>query len=359
MSASVRFLGIALVGWVGLRVASLGLIPGAEALTLIPGFTPAPQIAAYQPPPPEPPLDLAPTSDPITAPAIAVGPLVLAALPSSPMIDRSAPRPRRASAFASLAPEPAPLWFAPIPQLDEWPLSRIASSSRQGRRSPAASVTPGAALASARFDRLSLTTWALLRQVRRGTPIGPTGLAPGGTLGGSQTGARLTYAYNRSLAGSLRTTSAIGGVRGAEVALGVRYTPFGSIPVSFTAERRQRIGRSGRSAFALFAEGGVYDRPMPFSLRLNAYAQAGVVGARRRDLFADGALTLTRPLFGRVSAGVGVWGGVQPHLSRVDAGPRISMALGRSMRVDLDYRQRLVGNALPGSGPALTLAGDF
>jgi hypothetical protein len=29
------------------------------------------------------------------------------------------------------------------------------------------------------------------------------------------------------------------------------------------------------------------------------------------------------------------------------------------MRVDLDWRQRLAGQAEPGSGPALTLAGDF
>jgi hypothetical protein len=31
----------------------------------------------------------------------------------------------------------------------------------------------------------------------------------------------------------------------------------------------------------------------------------------------------------------------------------------RNIRVHLDYRQRLAGNAEPGSGPAVTLAGDF
>ena len=54
-----------------------------------------------------------------------------------------------------------------------------------------------------------------------------------------------------------------------------------------------------------------------------------------------------------------MWGGVQPGLYRVDAGPRLSMRVRNNMRVHVDYRQRVYGNALPGSGPVLTLAGDF
>ncbi|HET6535129.1 MAG TPA: hypothetical protein VFG41_03010, partial [Sphingomicrobium sp.] len=59
------------------------------------------------------------------------------------------------------------------------------------------------------------------------------------------------------------------------------------------------------------------------------------------------------------SAGFGVWGGAQPGLYRVDAGPRISMRVRKNIRVDFDWRQRLAGNAAPGSGPAITLAADF
>ena len=80
---------------------------------------------------------------------------------------------------------------------------------------------------------------------------------------------------------------------------------------------------------------------------------------RDRDLFADGGMTLTRPLFGRFSAGLGVWGGAQPGLYRVDAGPRLSMRVRNGMSVHLDWRQRMAGNAAPGSGPALTLGADF
>jgi hypothetical protein len=84
-----------------------------------------------------------------------------------------------------------------------------------------------------------------------------------------------------------------------------------------------------------------------------------VVGFRSRDLFADGGLTLTRPVYRRFSVGFGVWGGIQPGLYRVDAGPRLTMQVRRNVRVHLDYRQRLAGNAEPGSGPTVTLAGDF
>jgi hypothetical protein len=275
----------------------------------------------------------------------------------APFVQASLPAPRRGR-LTEIAPEPAAVFYAPIPQLDDWPLARIASAAMPSRRSttnagPQSLPQP---ILRARLDRLQLSTWALLR----GQP-GPTGLATGGTLGGSQAGARLTYHVSPMLAASLRTTSPVGGARGGEIAAGIRVTPFRSIPISMTAERRQAIGRlgGGRSAFALFLEGGVYQRPMPWGFELDAYAQGGVVGARSRDLFADGGFTMTRPLFGRYSAGFGMWGGVQPGLYRVDAGPRVSMRVRNNMRVHLDWRQRVAGNAEPGSGPAVTLAADF
>jgi hypothetical protein len=164
------------------------------------------------------------------------------------------------------------------------------------------------------------------------------------------------------LAASLRTSSPVGGgARGGEIAAGLKVTPFRSIPIALTAERRHAIGKmgGGRSAFALFLEGGVYQRPIAWGFELDAYAQAGVVGARKRDLFVDGGYTLTRPFLGRYAAGFGMWGGFQPGLYRVDAGPRVSMKVRNNMRVHLDYRYRVAGRAEPGSGPVVTLAADF
>jgi hypothetical protein len=218
------------------------------------------------------------------------------------------------------------------------------------------SAPPVLAQQQGRLDRIQMSTWALLR----GAPE-PGALATGGTLGGSQAGARVLYAFNRWVAASLRTSSPLGGSRGAEVAGGIRVTPFRSIPVAFTAERRQSISPhgGGRSAFALFAETGLYHEPMPWEFTLDAYLQAGVVGLNSRDLFADGAFAFSRPVWGRVSAGFGVWGGVQPGVYRIDAGPRISVRVRDNIHAHVDWRQRVAGDAHPGSGPALTLAADF
>lgn len=131
------------------------------------------------------------------------------------------------------------------------------------------------------------------------------------------------------------------------------------MPVAITAERRQAIGDyGGRSAFALFAEGGVYGQSL-WGFDLDGYAQAGVVGVRDRALFADGAFAFTRPVYRQFSAGLGVWGGVQPGLYRIDAGPRLTYRVRPNLKVHLDWRQRLAGSTAPGSGPAVTLAGDF
>jgi len=216
-------------------------------------------------------------------------------------------------------------------------------------------VAPAVTPAVRKLDRWQLSSWALLR----GAPT-PGTLASGGTLGGSQAGARLLYLFNRSLAASVRTTSPIGGSRGAELAAGLRWSPLRSLPVAMTVERRQSISRfGGRSDFALFAEGGLYRQPLPWQFELDAYLQAGVVGLQDRDLFADGALAFTRPVLGKVSAGFGAWGGYQPGIYRVDAGPRVTVKVRDNVRAHIDYRQRIAGGAQPASGPTLTLAADF
>jgi len=252
-----------------------------------------------------------------------------------------------------------PQYYAPIPRLDDWSLSDIASGALpewHDQKSTPAPVASTPRQPADRLDRLQFGAWALLR----GRP-GSGALASGGTLGGSQAGARLTYALDRRVALSLRSSSPVGGSQGGEIAAGVRLTPFATIPISLTAERRQAIGRysTGRSAFALFLEGGVYRRPLVSNFFLDAYGQAGAVGARSRDLFVDGSFTVLRPVYGRFSAGLGAWGGYQPGIYRIDLGPRVSMRVRRNVRVDLDWRQRLAGTAEPGSGPAVTLAADF
>jgi hypothetical protein len=147
---------------------------------------------------------------------------------------------------------------------------------------------------------------------------------------------------------------------GAEAALGVDWQPSRRLPLHLLAERRQRLGREGRSAFGLTLYGGVGDASVG-RLRIDGYAQAGLVGARSLDAFADGALRLSLPL-GRARLGAGAWAAAQPGVSRFDLGPQASLRLpvaGRTITVAADWRQRLAGNARPGSGPTVTFATDF
>jgi hypothetical protein len=358
--APIRFLALVLAGWAGIRAVTLGDIPGftvsyakerpASRLppivaTQFPALPPVQPLAALQPP------DAYPAYPQIALPAAYYYRAYPYAVPPQAEPQQIPPRPAwtlPSAAASSLA------FNAASTMPGDWQISALpALPQAQSRPVP---VFPAQPMPQPRLDRIQLTTWALLRG-----PSEPGTLATGGTLGGSQAGMRLTYNFNRWLAASLRTTSPVGGSRGAEVAGGVRVMPFRSIPIAITAERRQSISRDGggRSAFALFAEGGLYRQPMPLDFRLDAYLQAGVVGLNSRDLFADGALAFTRPVWGRVSAGFGLWGGYQPGVYRIDAGPRVSVRLRDNIYAHIDWRQRLAGRASPSSGPALTVAADF
>jgi hypothetical protein len=378
MSAPVRFLFVAVAGWALLRGATAGMLPGVEAFTIA---------KAEAAPPPIVPTQFAPIAavEPLMAALPADQPAYAAAYGAYPPYGGyppygayPPPRPVQVPVYyypasapahhltVPLPPpqrvqqgiEPGPDFYAPIAPLEEWDLAQVARGSIPGpprQSSPAPSGLPSF-IPQKHLDRMQLSGWALWR----GGP-GTASLASGGTLGGSQAGARLTYAVDPRIAASLRTTTPIGGSSGGEVAAGVRLTPFPSLPLAVTAERRQAIGRfsTGRSDFALFAEGGVYQKPLGWNLLLDGYAQAGVVGIRSHDFFADGGLAVSRPVWGRFSAGMGVWGGYQPGLYRVDAGPRISIRVRPNVSLHLDWRQRLAGAAEPGSGPAVTLGANF
>jgi len=359
---SLRFLALAVFGWAGVRAATIGALPGAELFRVEKSEPKAPPIIPTEFPPIIPvapaavqtdaPLESTSGSQPVVQPVMV--PVYYTAQVSAParvLRQASAPALQR-SLFTSSNPE-----------LDEWPLTRLAAVSMPQRssvvvREEAMPPTPVPPLGR-RLDRLQLTSWALLRSQQTGV-AGSQSLATGGQLGASQAGARLLYNFNRLLALSARLSSPVG-KRGGEVAAGVRVHPLVSIPIWLTAERRQAIGQygGGRSAFALFLEGGLYQQPLPWRFSLDTYMQGGVVGLHSRDLFVDGGLAVTRPLFRQFSAGFGVWGGAQPGLYRVDAGPRLTMRVRGNLKVHVDWRQRLAGNARPGSGPALTLAGDF
>jgi hypothetical protein len=211
-------------------------------------------------------------------------------------------------------------------------------------------------------SRWSASAWAFFRRGEAQS------LAAGGMLGGSQAGARMGYRINgdpaRPLTLSARLYAPAGRPKGAEAALGMEWKPLARLPIRLLAERRQALGREGRSAFSLTAFGGASDLKLIGPVRLDIYGQAGIVGVRSRDLFADGSARLGIPLDDAqvFTLGAGVWGAAQPGASRLDAGPSLSLRLpvqGPNVRVSADWRMKLAGDASPGSGPALTVGTDF
>ncbi len=211
--------------------------------------------------------------------------------------------------------------------------------------------------APGRPRRWSGSAWLLVRR----DGAAPT-LAPGGILGGSQAGGRLLYRLNddaaRPFALAARVSAPLRG-RGAEAALGLDWRPVERLPIHLLAERRQGLD-GDRSAFAAFVHGGT-SVALPAGARIDAYAQAGAVGLRSRDLFADGAVRVGMP-FGPFEVGGGAWGAAQPGTARLDAGPQVSLPVNAGvarLRVSADWRFRLAGDARPASGPALTIGTDF
>jgi hypothetical protein len=337
-SPPLRFLILLLAGWSGMRAALL--MPGWWAMRADAGGLPERAVAASRPE--------RPAQSERAAMPTEIRPIIGAGAVRVPRTrPRQAPFPKPAE--IAVAADRAP-WTGL-----EWALvpSAAARQPPLRRSGPAA-----AALAVPDAPHWSVSAWSFLR------PGETVPLAAGGMLGGSQAGARIAYRLNRDrarpLALAARATSPLRRSAGAEAALGLDWQPSRRLPGHVLAERRQRLGGDGRSAFGLTLYGGVSDAPLG-RLRVEAYAQAGIVGARSHDLFGDGALRLSLP-FGRVRLGAGAWAAAQPGTARLDLGPQASLRLplaGRSVSVAADWRQRVAGEARPGSGPTLTLATDF
>ncbi|MEG3092484.1 hypothetical protein [Sphingomonas sp. PB1R3] len=222
-------------------------------------------------------------------------------------------------------------------------------------RDAPASIAPVWPDTPSRPDRWSLGIWAVARQ-------GGDALTPGGQLGGSQAGLRLLRRLDSrgAWSASLRLSASASGV-GREMGVGLDWQPSHTVPVRVLVERRVALDR-GPGGTALLAVTGIGPRPVAAGLTLTAYAQGGVVVRDRIEPFADGAMRVAVPLAPGLDLGIGLWGGAQRGAQRLDFGPTLGVAVpvgNRRVRLSLDWRQRVAGGAAPGSGPALSLAGDF
>lgn len=209
--------------------------------------------------------------------------------------------------------------------------------------------------------RWSASGWSILRGAGRGGGVATP------QLGGSQAGVRIarTLDAHGRLAVAARVAAALD-TRQQEAAVGLEWRPA-RLPVRVVAERRIGVANI-RGGTALGLAGGIDAQPLAAGFRLDGYAQAGAVARGGVEGYADGAVRLARPLFRTASGatldlGVGAWGAAQRGARRLDAGPAATLVLpvgdGPRVRIALEWRQRILGNARPASGPALSIGADY
>lgn len=158
----------------------------------------------------------------------------------------------------------------------------------------------------------------------------------------------------------------------SELALGASIRPLPGVPLRLAGEGRYTDSPFGSELRpAAYAVTEINPVALPLGTRLEVYGQAGWVGGRAKTAFADGQASLTHalPFAGRLSKdalrfslGAGVWGGAQKDAQRLDVGPtlRTDLKIGRvPARLSVDWRQRVAGDAAPGSGVAATLSAGF
>ncbi len=270
----------------------------------------------------------------------------------------------RSQARVSAPVTPAPMRTGPGSALVQLqPRGRLPIEGTQEHAAGLSSMTEYGAPEPSRPTgrRWSASGWAIVRGAGQGGGVATP------QLGGAQAGVRIARALDTRgrLAIAGRFAAALG-TRQQEAALGLEWRPT-ELPIRAVAERRIGLANQ-RGGTALGLVGGIGDRPLPAGFRLDGYAQAGAVLRDRIDGYVDGAIRIVRPAFrttgGTVlSLGLGAWGAAQRDAERLDAGPTATLELpigdAPRLRISLEWRQRVAGEASPGSGPALSIGTDY
>lgn len=196
---------------------------------------------------------------------------------------------------------------------------------------------------------------------------GGAGLAPNAQYGGSQYGAIATWDLlgqaGRGPALLLRASGTPDGAQ-REVAVGTRWQPKQDWPVSLSLERRFRA--NSPDSFAGYLAGGVDRLPIVGRLVLDAYGQAGYSIGGQSSPFVDAHARLqypiAQPLGIPLRLGGGTWLGGQKGTFRGDVGPTLSADIDARLTkftLQVDWRKRIVGNAAPADGLAVTVSTGF
>lgn len=216
--------------------------------------------------------------------------------------------------------------------------------------------------------KVSLTgsSWLLIRGGQNASSVAGIAL-----LGGSQIGGRFRLQLpevNDRIAVSVTAgiSAPLNGVLGKEATVGLSMRHGQRIPITASIEHRFGLDKIGRNAVVVLVTTGVSDLPIARQIVINGYVEAGVVGLHQRNEFVDGSLSASRVISHNrnftVGVGAGIWGAAQPGSRRIDSGPVIDVRWANrstALKVSAQWRFRLVGDSLPGSGPALSIGTDF
>lgn len=320
---------------------------------------------------------------------VAVAPIAAnAALPKATDAPQAAPLPQMLSAAQSRpAPfyrrDPAPVNARPLPMAQPSEPVRVAVGHHLLWMAAVSLVRmPGLATVPAPppvpyvsrdpvrpHRRWSADGWMMLRD--GGVPGPVTGPARA-TYGASQLGAVVRYRLmpdsGHRPSAYLRGTGAFDRPFDKEAAVGLSARPVSGVPVTIAAELRAgELSSEFRVRPAVVAVTELLPQTLPFEFRGEAYAQAGYVGGKGATPFIDGQIRVDRAITrigrGELRAGAGAWGGAQEGASRLDIGPAAILGVPvndtASARLAFDWRFRVTGNAVPQSGPALTLSAGF
>lgn len=150
------------------------------------------------------------------------------------------------------------------------------------------------------------------------------------------------------------------------MAFGIKARPLKNVPFDISIESRRDATNGKSRGVGIFIAGGLPPAKLPQNFTLESYFQTGAVLQDQTRVFFDGALTATHPVAVvkdlQLSAGAGIWGNGQDEVRRLDVGPRLELRfpVGETTQsIALDWRQRIAGSALPGSGLAITLAVQY
>jgi hypothetical protein len=249
-------------------------------------------------------------------------------------------------------------------------IARVPSIAVSSQPQPLALPLPAVPLeAHAERSRWRVDGWALWREGSGFARAPSTSRLSG--YGGSQAGAMVRYRF-ADQSGSdpfayARVSRALVAGGETEAAAGIGARPITGLPLTVQGELRvtdaqtRVLVRPVVLAVTELPVMRITDR-----IEAEAYVQAGFIGGEYATGFADGQARIDRRM-ARIGGaefrlGAGAWGGAQEGVARLDVGPTASVKfdLGKvPVRLSVDYRTRVVGDAAPDTGVAVTIVGGF